>query len=130
MAYNTEELEKMALAAIKEHGLIFIEEVVSFLPCSKPTFYEHGLNESNAIKKAILKVKLAGKAELRKKWAEQRNATTELALYKLYANEDEFNRLSLNKNEHTGKDGAPLDIKIQVLGNDAPITDEPDYDDD
>jgi len=130
MAYDMKKIEKMALDAIKEHRLIYIEEVVSFLPCSKETFYVHKLHESDAIKKAIMDVKIAGKSDLRKKWSEQRNATTELALYKLYANEEEFNRLSLNKNEHTGKDGAPLDIKIQVLGNDAPITDEPDYDDD
>ena len=51
--YNTDELERQALAAIKEHKLMFIEHLVAYLPCSKPTFYELKLNESNAIKKAI-----------------------------------------------------------------------------
>lgn len=45
MAYKTEELEKTAIKAIKEHKLYFIEDVIAFLPCSKPTFYEHKLNE-------------------------------------------------------------------------------------
>jgi hypothetical protein len=53
MAYKTKELEKQALEAIKEHGLVFIEEIVAFLPCSKPTFYEHGLNELDSIVQAI-----------------------------------------------------------------------------
>jgi predicted GIY-YIG superfamily endonuclease len=53
MAYKTEELEEQALKAIKEHGLVFIEEVVSFLPCDKTTFYAHGLSKSLKIKEAL-----------------------------------------------------------------------------
>ncbi len=41
MAYKKEDLIKQALQAIKKHKLIFIEEVVSFLPCSKATFYRY-----------------------------------------------------------------------------------------
>jgi hypothetical protein len=51
--YDTKELERKSLEAIKEHKLMFIEHVVAYLPCSKPTFYEHKLNELNSIKKAI-----------------------------------------------------------------------------
>jgi|31_taG_2_1085359.scaffolds.fasta_scaffold03581_4 hypothetical protein len=97
MAYNTKELEQQALEAIKEHGLIFIEEVVSFLPCSKPTFYEHGLNESNAIKEAITLNKVSKKAKLRKNWEHSENATLNISLYKLLANEEELMRLSVQK---------------------------------
>jgi hypothetical protein len=97
MAYNTNELEQQALEAIKEHGLVFIEEVVSFLPCSKPTFYEHGLNESNAIKEAIKYNKVSKKAKLRKNWEHSENATLNISLYKLLANEEELMRLSVQK---------------------------------
>lgn len=53
MAYNTKELEKKALEAIKEHGLIFIDEVCAYLPCSRATFYDHELEKSPKIKKAL-----------------------------------------------------------------------------
>ena len=67
MAYKTEELEKKAVAAIKKHKLDFIEEGVSFLPCSMSTFYAKKLEESEAIKEAILEVKINGKSNLRQK---------------------------------------------------------------
>jgi hypothetical protein len=126
MAYNKEELEKQALEAIKEHGLVFIEEIVSFLPCSKPTFYEHGLNELDSIKEAITYNKVSKKAKLRKNWEYSENATLNISLYKLLANEEELQRLSVQKLEHSGKDGEKLNINIQVYGEDEPITEEPD----
>ena len=129
MAYKTNELEEKALEAIKEHGLVFIEEVVSFLPCSKPTFYEHGLNESNAIKEAIEYNKVSKKAKLRKNWEHSENATLNISLYKLLANEEELQRLSVQKVEHSGKDGERLDININIHGEDAPVTEEPKQDD-
>lgn len=94
MAYKTAELEKLALSAIKQHKLVFIEEVVSYLPISKPTFYEHGLNKSDALKSAILANKVNMKAGLRSKWYEGDNATTQIALYKLIGTEEEADRLN------------------------------------
>ena len=126
MAYKTEELEEQALKAIKEHGLVFIEEVVSFLPCDKTTFYAHKLNESNTIKEAITYNKVSKKAKLRKNWEYSENATLNISLYKLLANEEELQRLSVQKLEHSGKDGEKLNINIQVYGEDEPITEEPD----
>ena len=83
MAYDTKELEAKALEAIQKYKLIWIEEVVSYLPCSKPTFYEHKLNEIDTIKAAIEKNRNDLKIGLRKKWYESENATTQIALYKL-----------------------------------------------
>ena len=97
MGYNTKELEKQALEAIKEHGLVFIEEIVAFLPCSKPTFYEHGLNELDSIKGAILFNKVSKKTKLRRNWEHSENATLNISLYKLLANEEELMRLSVQK---------------------------------
>lgn len=126
MAYKTEELEEQALKAIKEHGLVFIEEVVSFLPCSSSTFYDHQLEKSEAIKEAITFNKVSKKAKLRKNWEYSENATLNISLYKLLANEEELQRLSVQKLEHSGKDGEKLNINIQVYGEDEPITEEPD----
>jgi len=99
MAYKTEELEKKAVAAIEKHRLIFIEEVVSFLPCSKSTFYAKKLDESDAIKNAILAVKIGGKSNLRQKWEESDSAPLNIALYKLYATEEELQKLTTSNNK-------------------------------
>ena len=61
MAYKKEELEAQALEAIKKHMLYFIEDVVSFLPCDKSTFYAKKLHESDAIKREMLNVKKEAK---------------------------------------------------------------------
>lgn len=97
MAYNTNELEQQALEAIKEHGLIFIEEVISYLPCASSTFYDHELEKSEAIKEAINFNKVSKKAKLRKNWEHSENATLNISLYKLLANEEELMRLSVQK---------------------------------
>ena len=41
MAYDKNKLYDQAKEAIEKHNLFFIEDIVAFIPCSKPTFYEH-----------------------------------------------------------------------------------------
>lgn len=94
MAYNKAELEKQALAAIREHNLFFIEDVVAFLPCTKGTFYNKGLHELDAIKEALETNRIKVKNGLRAKWYKNDNATTQIALYKLLGSEDELKRLA------------------------------------
>lgn len=124
MAYKTEELERQAVEAIKEHGLIFIEEVVSFLPCSSSTFYDHQLEKSEAIKEAINFNKVSKKSKLRRNWEASENATLNISLYKLLANEEELQRLSVQKVEHSGKDGEKIVPNIIIQNLQPPITEE------
>ncbi len=104
MAYDTETLEKKALSAIKKHKLVFVEEVVAFLPCSKPTFYAHKLNELDSIKDALEGNKIKTKITLREKMEAAENPTAWVALYKLVGTDDEAGRLSNSnqKIEHSG----------------------------
>ena len=104
MAYKTEELIKQSLDAIEKHKLFFIEDIVSYLPCSKPTFYEHKLNEVNAIKEALLKVKTDIKVSMRSKWYKSDNATLQMGLMKLISTAEERKRLSQTHIDHTTKD--------------------------
>jgi len=101
MAYKTEELEKKSLEAIDKHKLFFIEDVVAFLPCTKPTFYEHKLNESNAIKEALEKNKVEIKTSMRSKWYKSENPTLQMGLYKLIGTLEEAERLGTTL-KHTG----------------------------
>lgn len=94
MAYDTKELTEKALAAIKENNLVFIEDVVAFLPCVKKTFYEHKLHESHDIKSALESNKVQMKVRLRQTWLMGDNATAQIALYKIIGDETELRRLT------------------------------------
>ena len=104
MAYDKKELERQSLEAIGKYKLIWIEEIVSYLPRSKQTFYDHGLDKLDTIKDAILKNRNDLKVGLRKKWYESDNATTQIALYKLIGTDDESDRINSQKQkvEHSG----------------------------
>ena len=124
MAYKKEDLIKQALQAIKEHKLIFIEEVVSFLPCVMSTFYDKKMEESEAIKSAIQANKINIKTKLRTRWQDVDNSALNIALYKLCATKEELGILSVQQqkdkepatNENKGKTVEELEKELQKLG--------------
>jgi len=83
------------LAAIEKHKLFFIEDIVAYLPCSKETFYQHKLHESDALKSALLKVKTEIKVSMRSKWYKSENPTLQMGLMKLIASPEELKQLSM-----------------------------------
>lgn len=94
---NKKKIYEKAVEAIKMYKLLYIEEVISYLPISKPTFYDYfkvGSNEFNTIKELIDENKVNLKVNLRQKWYKSENATLQMGIYKLLANEDELDRLS------------------------------------
>jgi len=95
MAYKTEDLLKQSLESIEKHKLFFIEDICAYLPCSKETFYQHKLHESDAIKSALLKVKTEIKVSMRSKWYKSENPTLQMGLMKLIASPDELKQLSM-----------------------------------
>ena len=99
MAYKKAELEQLALKAIEEHGLMFVEDVVCFLPCTRKTFYNWNLHKLHTIKEAMVDVKAVTKSKLRSKWmGEMASATTQIVLYKLLANETELKAINGESN--------------------------------
>lgn len=99
MAYRKADLEKKALAAIKRHKLVFATDVISFLPCSEATYYNHKLHELESIKSELEKQRTSMKVHLRKRWLDSDNPTLNVALYKLIGNEDEAHRLNGSKQQ-------------------------------
>jgi len=108
MSYKTKELHATAMKAITKHKLFFIEDVVAYLPCSKPTFYEHKLNEAIDIKTALENNKIEIKVSMRSKWYKSENATLQMGLYKLIGSEEEYHRLSNTKIDITTREVAPF----------------------
>ena len=106
MEYKTDELLQQALEAIeKDPDIVFIQDVIIELPCCYQTFYAHFPAESNGldtIKRALAKNRTKIKKQLRHKWYNNDNPTLQVALYKLTANNDELQRLSVNyeTNDH------------------------------
>lgn len=108
MAYNKEKLYKDALRLAKEKKCFFIEQLVSFMPCQKSTFYEYfpnGSDESNAIKEVIDNNKVEVKSAMYNKWFKSENATLQMGLMKLIGTEEECQRLNGSKQniDHTTK---------------------------
>lgn len=119
MAYKTEELFNTAIQQIKKHKLFFIEDIIAFLPCSKPTFYEHFPNESNYYKmmfEQLERNRTELKVSMRSKWYTSNAPALQMALMKLIATPEELRKLSMNVQSYEGQ------INIPVLTND-PLAD-------
>ena len=57
MSYNKEDLEHKALVAIKKHNILYIKEVVKYLPCSRSTFYNLKLDQSTLLNDFLFRSK-------------------------------------------------------------------------
>lgn len=115
MAYKKEDMIKQCLKAIEENSLVFIEEIIAFVPFSKKTFYNQKLHELHDIKKALEDKRIKIKTTLRKSWAKSDSSSTlQIAAYRLLANEDEFERLVMNQIDHTSKGDKIQSIEFTV----------------
>ena len=104
MAYKTEDLFNKAIEQIKKHKLFFIEDIISFLPCRKSTFYEHFPNDSDLYKKMfeeLEKNRTELKVSMRSKWFRSEAPALQMALMKLICNDDERRKLAMNYTDHT-----------------------------
>lgn len=126
MAYKKTDLIEKSLDVINKHKLLFIEDVVAYLPCDKKTFYNHKLHEFPPIKEALETQKVNMKVGIRQKLYNDTSATGLIALYKLLGTEEEVHRLngSNQKIDHTtnGKEIVnavdplePCQLQIQVI---------------
>lgn len=111
MAYDRKKIYQQAEEAIKKNNLFFIEDIVAFLPCSKPTFYDFfplDSNELNTLKDLLDDNKVKTKSSIRAKLWKSNKASELLALYRLIATPDEHRLLNQTyletKNTHTVKD--------------------------
>lgn len=91
------EYEEKALKILKKNkDIYFFCDLADELGVSRQRLYELGLDKLDVIKSALLTNKQTIKRALRNKWYKNDNATTQVALYKLLADEKELARLSNN----------------------------------
>jgi len=93
MRFTDEEIKQMVLKVIKDKNLIFIDEALAFVPCSKRTFYKKGLHLDDDIREAIFSRRVNIKVRQRQKWEDSESAPLQLALYRLCATKEELERL-------------------------------------
>jgi|SRR5690606_12777536 len=118
MAYDTGKLYEQAIEAIEENNLFFIEDIVAFIPCSKPTFYEHfpiDSNELNTLKELLDKNKVVEKVAIRKKLKTSDKAAELLALYRLLATPEEHQKLNQSYVDHTTKGKEITSITREIV---------------
>jgi len=119
MAYDRVKIFEQAKEVIVKHKLFFIEDIVAFLPISKPTFYEYfdiDSNEFNELKELLETNRVSLKVSMRSKWYTSNAPALQMALMKLIASPEELRKLSMQfiESENTNN------TTIISLGNGTP----------
>ena len=107
MAYTTKELETAALEAIEK--LVFVDEIMAFMPCCYATYYNHELEKLDSIKNAVNKNKIEIKHGLRSDWAKDGSSAEKISLYKILGSPDERDALNVSSK---GQEQGKLEIEI------------------
>lgn len=104
--YNQQEIKNQLLEAIEREGCTSFSEAASFVAPNLATLYEWEFEKDEDLKNAITAQKVKAKAKLKKRWQNSESAPVlQLAAYKLMADEDELERLSVTVNQHKGEIG-------------------------
>lgn len=126
MAYDRVKIFEQAKEVIEKHKLFFIEDIVSFLPISKPTFYDFfkpDSNEFNDIKDLLEKNRVEVKSAMRSKWFKSENPTLQVSLMKLICTDEERKKLSMNHTDVTSK-GESINVQPKPIFGDNPLDDK------
>lgn len=121
--YTKEYLLKKSLKVIEEHTPTTIEELISFLGCSKPTFYSKikiNSKEYEQIFDALKLAKLRVSNKLKAKILESDNPTLIISGIKLYGSEEDKQALNQNINVNANttvnyEDVKKLEVNINKL---------------
>jgi len=98
MAYDKAKIFQQSKDAIIKNKLFFIEDIVSFLPISKQTFYDFFPKESDEmdeLKEMLEKERVEVKVSMRSKWYKSNAPALQMALMKLISTPEELRKLSM-----------------------------------
>ena len=119
MAYDKRKLYQQAVDAIEKHNLFFIEDIVAFIPCSKPTFYSYftvDSDEFNAIRELLEINIIKTKSSIRGKLYKNGNFADLAFLYRQLCSNDERKNVSTTYQEtkHSGEVKTTPNIVVQT----------------
>lgn len=121
MKYDKAKIYEQAISAIEQNNLFSVDDIKSFIPCSRSTFYTYfpdGSDELDTIKEKLDDNKVRTKAEIRTKLGKSEKASELLALYRLIATPEEHQKLNQSYIDHTSK-GQSIQPKIEIVRPDA-----------
>ena len=107
---------EVAISLIKEKRLIFVQDLADHLGISKMTMYTWwpvGGEDMEVIRARITLNKIELKTTMRNKWYKSQNPTLQISLYKMMANQEEREALSMNYLDVTSK-GEAISNKIDL----------------
>jgi hypothetical protein len=118
MAYDRNKIFEQAKEVIVKHKLFFIEDIVAFLPISKPTFYEYfdiNSNEFNELKELLETNRVSLKVSMRSKWYTSNAPALQMALMKLIATPEELKKLSMQFIESENSTKINNNIQVEII---------------
>ena len=98
MANDRKKIFEQAKEVIVKNKLFFVEDIVAFLPISKPTFYDYfpiNSDELNELKALLETNRVTLKVSMRSKWYTSNAPALQMALMKLIATPEELRKLSM-----------------------------------
>ncbi len=116
--YDRKKIFEQAKEVIVKHKLFFIEDIVAFLPISKPTFYEYfdiNSNEFNELKELLETNRVSLKVSMRSKWYTSNAPALQMALMKLIATPEELKKLSMQFIESENNTKINNNIKVEIV---------------
>jgi len=103
MAYDKDKVREEVIAAIRGEKLTFFADVTIYVEPTLKCLYDWEFHECEDIKRELAKNKLDAKRKLRKQWQFDTAAPAlQLAAYKLMAEKEELEALTMNKVEQSG----------------------------
>jgi len=100
MAYNQEQILQECIEAIEREGLCFFDEIACFVKPDLSSLYNWDFHELDVIKNGLRKNKVAAKRKMKRNWQREDAAPAlQIAVYKLMADDDEFNKLTTSKSD-------------------------------
>jgi hypothetical protein len=114
--YDKETELENVLKAISDEAICFFEDIELYVGPSKRAMQLWGFHELPAIKDALAKNKVRRKVKMRRKWEDSDNAALQIAAYKLIAEPEEIERITMSKvtSELTGKDGQAIQTENKL----------------
>lgn len=115
MAYDKQKIFEQAKEMIVKHKLFFVDDICSFLPISRTTFYDWEFDKSDELKGLLETNRVELKVSMRSKWYKSNAPALQMALMKLIATPEELRKLSMQfvESENTNKN-TNFDIKELV----------------
>ena len=118
MSYDRKKIFEQAKEMIVKHKLFFVEDIVAFLPCAKPTFYDFfplDSNELNELKELLETNRTELKVSMRSKWYKSNAPALQMALMKLIATPEELKKLSMQFIESENNTKLNSNIKVEIV---------------